>query len=96
MNFVYDKDHPVFEGHFPGHPVVPAAALLAEAVTAAHKALPERRVVGVVAAKFFAPLGPEMEVDVDFNASSRGLGFRITNSSTTFAEGTLLCEDHSG
>ena len=66
--------HPCLEGHFPGHPVVPAAAILAE-LTAWAEAELGRRVVGVKSARFRAALLPEvswsvaMEGSVDQGAS---------------------------
>lgn len=89
----YAKDHPVFEGHFPGHPVIPAALILAETVEAASMAWPHRRVLGVASAKFFAPLGPETDVELCFLETARGLGFVIKHASITFAKGTLILGD---
>ncbi len=51
--------HPCLEGHFPGHPVVPAAVILAE-VTAWVEAELGRPVVGIDSARFRAPLLPKI------------------------------------
>ena len=54
----FPADHPCLEGHFPGHPLVPAAAILA-ALTAWVEAELGRPVVGVKSARFRAALLPE-------------------------------------
>ena len=54
----FAADHPCLAGHFPGNPVVPAAAILAE-LTAWAEAELGRPVVGVKSARFRAALLPE-------------------------------------
>lgn len=44
-------------GHFPGNPIVPAAAILAALITWAEREL-ERKVAGVESARFRKPLPP--------------------------------------
>ncbi len=55
---VFSAGHPCLEGHFPGNPVVPAAAILAE-LTAWAEAELGRPVVGIKSARFRAALRPE-------------------------------------
>jgi 3-hydroxyacyl-[acyl-carrier-protein] dehydratase len=52
-----DAGHPVFPGHFPGDPLVPAVILL-EQVALAVRAWRGLRVARVLEAKFMAPLLP--------------------------------------
>jgi 3-hydroxymyristoyl/3-hydroxydecanoyl-(acyl carrier protein) dehydratase len=54
---VIDADHPAIAGHFPGHPVVPAAMILME-VMAAVSAGTRERVVAVPRVKFVSALEP--------------------------------------
>jgi len=48
-------DHPAFDGHFPGEPIVPGAVLLDHAI--AHiEDQTKKRVAGIAAAKFNLPV----------------------------------------
>jgi 3-hydroxymyristoyl/3-hydroxydecanoyl-(acyl carrier protein) dehydratase len=38
VEHVVPRDHPAFEGHFPGRPLLPGVALLAEALAAVTEA----------------------------------------------------------
>lgn len=51
-------DHPVFAGHFPGHPIVPGALLLAEALQALDRAGIATGGCEIASAKFLSPVGP--------------------------------------
>jgi 3-hydroxyacyl-[acyl-carrier-protein] dehydratase len=53
----FDATHPVFAGHFPGDPLVPAVILL-EQVAIAVRAWRGLRMARVLEAKFMAPLLP--------------------------------------
>lgn len=66
-------DHPAFAGHFPGNPIIPGAWLLAEAVRLAAAA--EGRdgaMVTVKSAKFFRPVRPGDQVDIEHAVSASG------------------------
>lgn len=66
-------DHPVFPGHFPGHPIVPGALLLDRAVllAAADRGCSAAG-CRVASAKFFHPVGPGATVDFSFSATAGG------------------------
>lgn len=70
-------DHPAFAGHFPGRPILPGVALLAEVIETlrAHGAGGDGAVT-VQAAKFLAPVGPGAELTITLNVSARG-GWRF-------------------
>ncbi len=55
---VLAPDHPVFAGHFPGHPIVPGALLLAEALQALDRAGIATQGSEIASAKFLSPVGP--------------------------------------
>ena len=74
----FPSDHPVFRGHFPGRPVVPAWALLEAAAQAlgcvafASEAAARTAVLAEVArARFLAPLGPDARVELDVQIEKR-------------------------
>jgi len=64
----FSAQHPCLEGHFPGSPVVPAAAILAE-LTAWVEAELGRPVVGIKSARFRAALLPETRWSVAMEGS---------------------------
>lgn len=55
---VFAADHPVFAGHFPGHPIVPGALLLAEGLLALARAGGGPGPFAVSNAKFLSPVKP--------------------------------------
>ncbi len=74
-------DHPAFAGHFPGRPLLPGVALLAEVLETALDA-PELAArlgtsprLGVV--KFLAPVRPGAELEIGFDASGTRLHFTV-------------------
>ena len=53
------KNHPAYEGHFPGHPMLPGVVLLAEALAAIeHTVQPPANGWIVESAKFLIPVEP--------------------------------------
>lgn len=78
-------DHPAFAGHFPGQPLLPGAALLAEVLEAvlADAALAAR--VGcaprLANTKFLAPVRPGAQLEIRLDGSGRGLRFEVRDLS---------------
>lgn len=75
--------HPAFPGHFPGAPLLPGVALLAEVLEVARAhAEPARRLAagGTLAmAKFLAPVRPDTEIVLALDWDDAGLRFEVRN-----------------
>ncbi len=84
--------HPSLPGHFPGHPVVPGAWLLALVERAArHRFGEDLHLIGMPDASFRTPLRPEdrFRIVLDRIAQDR-VAFRIEGEAALVADGTLL------
>lgn len=103
---VVAADHPMLAGHFPAHPIVPGAWLLAWVVATATRRLAAqgdaRAVTGVKRVKFLRPLAPDQafECALKFGARSAGtetgphdtMRFTVNSSGTLIAQGSLLLQ----
>ena len=84
-------DHPAFAGHFPGDPLLPGVALLAEVLEAAldqpelAALIGESPRVGVV--KFLAPVRPGAVLTVLLDPGPRGLRFEVREGERLAASG---------
>jgi 3-hydroxyacyl-[acyl-carrier-protein] dehydratase len=79
------KDHPAYEGHFPGNPLLPGVVLLAEAMAALGAM--ERNVEN---AKFLAPVTPGMPLTLSHETlQSGGLRIEIESPQGLVATATL-------
>jgi 3-hydroxyacyl-[acyl-carrier-protein] dehydratase len=90
-------DHPAFDGHFPGRPVLPGVALLAEVLEAGAR---EPRLVDCIGsaprlavAKFLAPVGPGASLLIAFHLGDRSIHWRIDDGSRTVAAGQIARAD---
>lgn len=81
----FDADDPCLEGHFPGNPVVPAAAILSELVALVENEL-SQKVVEVTRAQFRQPLAPETEWPIAIEAADDG---KVTLRSTVHGKPAL-------
>jgi 3-hydroxyacyl-[acyl-carrier-protein] dehydratase len=74
-------DHPAFAGHFPGRPILPGVALLAEVMEAALDRPDLAARIGaaprVNVVKFLAPVLPGAELEIGFDASGARLRFDV-------------------
>lgn len=82
----FAADHPVFAGHFPGHPIVPGVLLLDWAQTAIEAQL-GHPVQALAEAKFHSPATPIDVLELDFEASVSAVRFEIRSAARKFASG---------
>lgn len=91
MTLAFEPGHRAFDGHFPGHPIVPAVALLAEVLAAvqAQTSLPPTAWV-LANAKFLAPVLPGMPLAIAIGEGADGARrFEVTGAAGVVATGLL-------
>lgn len=80
--------HPCLPGHFPDHPVVPAAILLDLVLDAVHAWRgPQWRLQQVVSAKFLRPLRPGEPFEIALQMTGTRLDFRCEREARVLAQG---------
>jgi len=104
------SDHPMLAGHFPGHPIVPGAWLLAWVVAAATRRLalqigagevPACAVSGINRVKFLRPLAPDQSFECVLGIRSGAseadttMRFKLSSGDITIAEGSLQLQRRS-
>jgi len=84
-------DHPTFAGHFPGQPLLPGVALLAEVLEAVLDEPALAALVGpaprIGAAKFLAPVRPGAQLVITLDTSPRGVRFDVREGERIVASG---------
>ena len=90
-------DHPAFAGHFPGRPVLPGVALLAEVLEAAGREPVLAACVGseprLAVVKFLAPVGPGATLTIEFVVAERALEWRVVAGTRAVASGRFTRAD---
>lgn len=81
-----DANHPVFPGHFPGHPIVPGVLLLDWAQTAIEAQLGQS-VQALVEAKFHSPATPTDVLELDYQIGVFAIRFEIRCAGCKIASG---------
>ena len=76
--YVFSPENPVFAGHFPGHPILPAVAQLPMAQTTLEECGMAVALTGVPEAKFLAPLAPSMALRLDLRPGKKDGGWSCT------------------
>jgi 3-hydroxymyristoyl/3-hydroxydecanoyl-(acyl carrier protein) dehydratase len=90
-------DHPAFDGHFPGQPVLPGVALLAEVLEAARAEPALRACIGaapkLAIVKFLAPVGPGARLAISFRLGARVLEWQVGDGTREVASGQIARAD---
>ena len=83
---LFAADHPVFAGHFPGHPIVPGVLLLDWAQSAIEAQL-GLRVQALAEAKFHSPATPADVLELEFQVGVSAVRFEIRSAARKIASG---------
>ena len=90
-------DHPAFAGHFPGRPMLPGVALVAEAMEAAAADPVLARALGpaprLSVVKFLAPVGPGERLEISLSLQGRAVAFEVRAASRVAATGRFARAD---
>jgi 3-hydroxyacyl-[acyl-carrier-protein] dehydratase len=88
-----DAAHPAFDGHFPGRPVLPGVALLAEVLEAAHDEPLLAACIGaaprLAVVKFLAPVGPGASLAISFRLGARMVDWQVHEGAREVASGQI-------
>jgi 3-hydroxymyristoyl/3-hydroxydecanoyl-(acyl carrier protein) dehydratase len=89
--FDISRDHPAFEGHFPGHPILPGVVLLSEAMAAIEAATAtSARDWTVDNVKFLGAVEPGSRLVITHAVQpSGGVRFEIREAERVIASGVL-------
>ena len=78
-------DHPAFDGHFPGRPILPGVALLAAVLEAVAVEPRLAESIGtaprLAVVKFLAPVGPGTSLAISFRVGASALDWQIDDDS---------------
>ena len=84
-------DHPAFDGHFPGQPVLPGVALLAEVMEAAQAEPTLAACIGstptLAVAKFLAAVRPGATLSIDFRIGPTAVAWTAHDGQRLAASG---------
>lgn len=90
-------DHPAFAGHFPGAPVLPGVALLAEVLEAARAEPALAAGIGaeprLAIVKFLAPVRPGATLAIEFRLGARSIDWRVGDGARDVASGQIARAD---
>ena len=93
-SFEVPVDHPAFEGHFPGRPIVPGVVLLGRAVRALADALgAPPSAYEIASAKFLRPVGPGTTLRIRVEQSGERWRVDIFDGDDAVATGVLTVRE---
>lgn len=83
-------EHPAFEGHFPGAPILPGVVLLDEAIRAIESAGDGARLWRIVSVKFLRGVGPGTPLVLEHEPLASGaVRFTVSSGGRPVAAGML-------
>ena len=86
-------DHAAARGHFPGNPVIPGAALLAETLRAVGAAMGrDFAQCRIASAKFPSPSRPGDRVDVDYTTTGARIVLVASVAERTVLRAEIACD----
>ena len=85
------REHPAYEGHFPGHPILPGAVILAEVMAAIESATAHAPQDWEISnAKFLDPVTPGTALTLVHELlDSGGVRFEVRSAAGVVASGVL-------
>ncbi|TLF45369.1 3-hydroxyacyl-ACP dehydratase [Maribacter aurantiacus] len=85
-----NKDHEIFEGHFPGHPVLPGVCVIQIIKELTEKSLEKKLLLSVASnVKFMAVINPEKNYTVQFDIELSQSDDEVKIKNTVSFEDTL-------
>jgi 3-hydroxymyristoyl/3-hydroxydecanoyl-(acyl carrier protein) dehydratase len=89
------REHPAFEGHFPGHPILPGVVLLAEALAAIEAATGHAQQEWTISnVKFLRPVEPGTALTLAHERLASGaMRFEIRSALGAVANGTCALRE---
>jgi 3-hydroxyacyl-[acyl-carrier-protein] dehydratase len=85
-----NKTHKIFEGHFPGHPVLPGVCVIQMIKEFTEKALNKKLLLAVASnVKFMAVINPEKNDIINFKLDLTEVGNEIKVKNTVSFDDTL-------
>jgi len=97
LRLAIGADHPAFDGHFPGQPLLPGVALLAEVLEAARADPALSACLGaaprLAVAKFLAPVRPGASLSLEFSGGATALAWTVREGTRIAASGQFTRQD---
>lgn len=85
-----EAEHPALAGHFPGEPLVPASVLLGALHDIISELYSDCRVGTLQHAKFFSPLRPAQDANIEIESQDHLIQFRIWRGTDIISMGTFI------